>query len=183
MWPPSDSVYSKPLILVPERQALVLLDEINSAFPYMNCEITDYQRQCGLVMYFPNHPRCTPRSLGRSNSKDEYEKLLDSTPPEDFTALGEKGVPPPDKRTLAEFKRLCEAGHELNKQKKAKAKAKQREDRQYKHKSMADQLKRAQQYMGLRPPQGLTGKYSLSGFERINHAKCEQKGLRSKIRT
>ncbi|KAF1830103.1 hypothetical protein BDW02DRAFT_534828 [Decorospora gaudefroyi] len=141
---------SKPLTLVRERQVHALLKEINSRLK-LNLRITDHQREEGLVARFPNHPRCLPRYLGRSHSRDDHDNMAGNAPDESFRAAGEASHPPLLPPTLEEFKQMMQDLQDAQKAKGKANKAKKLEQRLDKHKAMADQFKRAQRYLGLRP--------------------------------
>ncbi|KAJ4370007.1 hypothetical protein N0V83_005771 [Neocucurbitaria cava] len=138
------------VILVRESQVQTLLEEINNHL-HLGLWITDHQREEGLVARFPDHPRCLPRYLGRSRSREEYDKMTNNIPSDSYRAAGEPAHAPLNGGTLEEFKQLME---DLNDAQKAKSKAKKEEkrlDRLMKQKTMTDQFKRAQRYLGLRP--------------------------------
>ncbi|KAH8716877.1 hypothetical protein GQ44DRAFT_624633 [Phaeosphaeriaceae sp. PMI808] len=140
---------TKPLILVRECQFQDLLEEINSHLK-LDLAITDSQREEGLVSRFPDHPDCLPRYLGRCNSREQYDTMVNNTPDHKFRIMGERARAPPDTGTLDQFKQLME---ELWGIQRAKSKAKQEQrlqERLTKQMSMVDQLKRAQRYLGLR---------------------------------
>ncbi|XPS67714.1 hypothetical protein M3J09_000016 [Ascochyta lentis] len=141
---------SKPLILVHETQFQDLLNEINNHLK-LSLYITDEQREDALVSRFPDHPRCTPRYLGRSTSREDYDNMVDNAPEHSFRAVGEPDGPPPDERTLEAFKQLMEDSFEAQKAKNKAAKAKRQQERLVKQRVMADQFKRTQRYLGLRP--------------------------------
>ncbi|UPX18159.1 uncharacterized protein EKO05_0008469 [Ascochyta rabiei] len=141
---------SRPLVLIRETQFQDLLNEINDHLK-LSLRITDQQREDALVSRFPHHPRCTPRYLGRSTSREEYDMMVDSAPNHSFRAAGEPGSLPPDERTLEAFKQLMEESFEAQKAKNKASKAKKQQERLIKQKTMADQFKRAQRYLGLRP--------------------------------
>lgn len=148
IWPTDDS---KPLILIREDQLQTLLTDINTEFQDLGLKITAYNRAEGLVIKFPNHPRLTPRYLGRSSSKAEFDNMSANAPGHTFTAPGEGHAPPPDQRTLEAFKQMMDDVAELNKAKSKAIKAKKKEERVLKQKNMGQQLKRAQRYLGLHP--------------------------------
>jgi hypothetical protein len=146
---------SKPLILVRESQTLDLLNEINSYFK-LSLKITDSQREEGLVLRFPNHPRCRPRYLSRSHTRDEYNSMTDQVPLVSVRAPGEQASPSLDAETLEAFRQMIEDAWEVTKNKSKASKEKKRVDRLKKQKVFTDQFKRAQRYLGLRPstPEG-----------------------------
>jgi len=141
---------SKPLILVRETQFQDLLDEINKHLK-LSLRITDQQREDALVSRFPDHPRCTPRYLGRSRSREDYDNMVSNAPNPDFRALGEPESPPLTERSLEAFKQLMEDSFDAQRAKNKATKAKKQQERLVKQKTMADQFKRAQRYLGLRP--------------------------------
>lgn len=77
--------------------------------------------------------------------------MIDNAPGHDFRAAGEAKSPPPDERTLEAFKQLMEESFEAQKAKNKAAKAKKHQERLLKQKTMSDQFKRTQRYLGLRP--------------------------------
>ncbi|KAJ4348695.1 uncharacterized protein N0V89_010073 [Didymosphaeria variabile] len=141
---------SKPLILVRESQVHDLLKEINSHLK-LGLKITDSQREEGLVLRFPDHPRCRPRYLGRSHNRSEYNSMTDQVPLVGVHAAGESATPPLDAQTLEDFKHMIEEAWEVTKNKSKASKEKSRVNRLKKQKVFTDQLKRAQRYLGLRP--------------------------------
>lgn len=135
---------SKPLIVIQESQVQDLLDEINNHLK-LDLTITSQQREDALVSRFPDHPRCTPRYLGRSRSREDYDAMLENVPgPETESS-------PPDDLSLEAFKQLMEESFEAQKAKSKAVKAKKQQERLMKQKVSIDQFKRAQRYLGLRP--------------------------------
>jgi hypothetical protein len=101
---------SKPLILTRESQVQDLLCDINKHLK-LDLRITSQQREDALVSRFPDHPRCTPRYLGRSQSREDYDTMLENVPdPEtEFSPL--------DDLSLEAFKHLMEESFEAQRQK------------------------------------------------------------------
>ncbi|KAL6705229.1 hypothetical protein ACN47E_007189 [Coniothyrium glycines] len=145
-----DIELAKPLILVGEAQVQELLTEINIHLG-LDLRITDQQREEGLLVSFPDHPRCLPRYLGPSHSREEYNNMVNNAPSESFRAAGEKPAPDLQPPTLEEFKQLMEDLWELQKAKTKAGKVKKHQERLVKQKTMVDQFKRTQRYLGLRP--------------------------------
>lgn len=141
---------TKPLILVRDSQFEDLLSEINSALK-LGVKITDQQREEGLVSRFPDHPRCLPRYLGRSHSREEYDMMTDNAPGAGSRAAGEPASPALDGRTLEDFKQMMEELWDLQKNKGKQQKEKKKMERIARNKVFADQFKRAQRFLGLRP--------------------------------
>ncbi|KAJ4289697.1 hypothetical protein N0V90_011026 [Kalmusia sp. IMI 367209] len=141
---------SRPLILVRESQFEDLLKEINSGLK-LELKITNQQREEGLVSRFPDHPRCQPRYLGRSHSRDEYETMVDQVPNAGVRAPGEPSPPLLDGQTLEDFKQMIQESWEVQKAKSKASKEKKKVERLARQKVFADQFKRAQRYLGLRP--------------------------------
>ena len=135
---------SKPLILVGESQVQDLLGEINKHLK-LNLKITSQQREDALVSRFPDHPRCTPRYLGRSRSRQDYDTMLENVPDP------ETEYSPLDDSSLEGFKQLMEESFEAQRAKSKASKAKKQQERLVKQKTLLDQFKRAQRYLGLRP--------------------------------
>ncbi|ORY03555.1 hypothetical protein BCR34DRAFT_69548 [Clohesyomyces aquaticus] len=140
----------KPLILVREDQFQALLTEVNLRLR-LGLEITDWQREHGLVSRFPDHPRCTPRYLGRSRSRTELDYLQEIVPRASFHAPGEKMYPPLEQRTLEYFKQHIEELMELQRNNGKAQKLKKKQERILKQQTIGMQFKRAQRYLGLRP--------------------------------
>lgn len=141
---------SKPLILVLEGQVHGLLQEINSHCK-LELKVTNSQREEGLVLRFPDHPRCRPRYLGRSHTRDEYNSMTDQVPLVSVRAPGEPTPPSLDAQSIEDFRQMIEDAWEVTKNKSKASKEKKRVDRLKKQKIFTDQLKRAQRYLGLRP--------------------------------
>ncbi|KAI4671084.1 uncharacterized protein J4E88_009482 [Alternaria novae-zelandiae] len=140
---------SKPFVLVRESQVLALLGEINKHLN-LSLRISDQQREEGLLVQFPDHPRCLPRYLGRSHSREDVDSMAENAPNEHFRAAGESSHPPLEQPTLEDFKQLMENLAEAQKAKNKANKAKKQQERLGKNKSMTDQFKRASRYLGLR---------------------------------
>ena len=77
--------------------------------------------------------------------------MVENTPSHELHSAGELESPPLDERTLEAFKQLMEKSFEAQRAKNKASKAKKQHDRLLKQKSMADQFKRSQRYLGLRP--------------------------------
>lgn len=77
--------------------------------------------------------------------------MADNVPHQDFRATGELDGPPLDERTLEVFKKLMEDSFNAQRAKNKASKARKQQERIVKQKTMADQFKRAQRYLGLRP--------------------------------
>ncbi|KAF3041519.1 hypothetical protein E8E12_004687 [Didymella heteroderae] len=135
---------SKPLILVSESQVQDLLREINKHLK-LDLNITSQHRVDALVSRFPDHPRCTPRFLGRSRSREDYDTMLENVPDPEME------YPPLDDLSLEAFKQLMEESFEAQRAKSKASKAKKQQERLVKQKNLLDQFKRAQRYLGLRP--------------------------------
>lgn len=140
---------AKPILLVRESQVQTLLSEINGHLK-LALRITDQQREEGLVAHFPDHPRCLPRYLGRSQSREEYDNMVDNIPSHSHRAAGEASHPPVDASTHALFRQLMDDLYDVQKAKNKAMKAKRQQDRLGKQKTMTDHFKRAQRYLGLR---------------------------------
>ncbi|KAH6642476.1 hypothetical protein C7974DRAFT_409031 [Boeremia exigua] len=141
---------AKPLVLVCETQVQALLGDINNHLQ-LGLRITDQQREDALVSRFPDHPRCTPRYLGRSHSREDYDSMIRNAPDHDFRAQGEPEKAPLDDLSLEAFKQLMEESFEAQRAKNKATKAKKQQERILKQKTLSDQFKRAQRYLGLRP--------------------------------
>ncbi|USP80751.1 hypothetical protein yc1106_08025 [Curvularia clavata] len=145
VWPISAP---KPFVFVKESQAQTLLNEINNRLN-LSLRITDHQREEGLVTRFPDHPRCLPRYLGRSRSRQDFDEMTASAPGEAFRTVGEPSHPDIEPDMLETFEQLMSTIAETQRG-KGKAKAKRQQERLEKNKAMADQFKRAQRHLGLR---------------------------------
>lgn len=77
--------------------------------------------------------------------------MLDKVPGPDFRSAIEPECPPLDDLTLDAFKQLMEDSFEAQKAKNKASKAKKQQERLVKQKTLVDQFKRAQRYLGLRP--------------------------------
>lgn len=133
-----------------DSQVHALLEEINSRLK-LSLSISDQQREEGLVSCFPDHPRCLPRYLGRSNTREEYSMMVQNTPSADSRSTGEGPHPDLQPLTIDEFKKLMEDLFETQKAQSKARKARKQQERLVKQKAMVDQFKRAQRYLGLRP--------------------------------
>ncbi|KAF1951969.1 hypothetical protein CC80DRAFT_495619 [Byssothecium circinans] len=149
---------TKPLILVSEKQFQDLIGEINSALN-LRLEISSRQRNDGLVGRFPDHPRCQPRFLGRSHSKDEYDSLTDNVPSVMVRPATEPAAALLDDDRLQIFKQMTEDMWDLTRAKNKATREKRKLERLTKQKEYANEFKRAQRYLGLRPtaPNGPPG--------------------------
>jgi hypothetical protein len=140
----------KPVILVRESQFQELLTEINN-YLKLNLTITNWQREESLVTRFPDHPECRPRYLGRSKSRGQYDEITYNTPDKTFRTPGEPAMGPPDSGTLEQFKQMMEELWDIQKNKNKANKEKKQQERLGRQKTMQDQFKRAQRYLGLHP--------------------------------
>ncbi|KAF2854938.1 hypothetical protein T440DRAFT_386696 [Plenodomus tracheiphilus IPT5] len=140
---------AKPVLLVRESQVQALLGEINVHLK-LGLRVTDQQREEGLVVHFPDHPRCLPRYLGRSHSREEYATMVDKMPSHTHRGAGEAPHPQLEPSTLELFRQLMDNLYDVQKTKNKASKAKKLQDRLGKQKTMADHFKRAQRYLGLR---------------------------------
>lgn len=125
-----------------------LLNDINAQLN-LSLRITNYQREEGLVTRFPDHPRCLPKYLGRSRSRQDFDDMTTSAPGEVHHAVGELPHSNLEPEMLETFEQLMRNISEAQRG-KGKAKAKRQQNRLEKNKSMADQFKRAQRHLGLR---------------------------------
>ncbi|CAN9225007.1 unnamed protein product [Alternaria alternata] len=140
---------SKPFVLVRESQVQALLAEINKHLE-LALRITDQQREEGLLVQFPDHPRCLPRYLGRSQSREGVDSMAKNAPNTTFRAAGEASHPPLESHTLERFRQLMANLAEAQKAKSKANKQKKQEDRMARNKTMQDQFKRAGRYLGVR---------------------------------
>ncbi|OJD32135.1 qde-2-interacting protein [Diplodia corticola] len=151
VWPPAD-VASKPLILITLTQFQLLIHEINQYKRNLDFKLTDYHRDCGLILDIP-HPAFTPRFLGYSYSRDDFNDMEQRrVPPATYKAPGEPArLPVADKPTLEAYKAMIEDAIQLNKAKSKAARAKRKEQRITLQQNWGRSLKRTQRYLGLRP--------------------------------
>lgn len=92
-----------------------------------------------------------PRYLGRSRSREDYDNMLENVPDHEFRSAGEPECPPLDDLSVEAFKQLMEESFEAQRAKNKATKAKKQQERLVKQKTLMDQFKRAQRYLGLRP--------------------------------
>jgi hypothetical protein len=118
-----------------------LLGQINRRLR-TGLKITDQQREDGLVVRFPYHPRMYPRYLGRSDSREAFDAMVIPKP-------SKEGSEPAGDR-LQLFLELMEDSFEIAKAKKKGSNEKRRAVQIAQHRDMSKQLKRAQRYLGLR---------------------------------
>lgn len=88
---------------------------------------------------------------GRTHSKDEYDTMVSNVPSVTSETTNGSVSRPLDGGTLEQFKQKMEAMIELNKKQSKAAKEKKMKGRVAKQKTLSDQFKRAQRYLGLRP--------------------------------
>ncbi|KAF7678880.1 hypothetical protein GT037_002628 [Alternaria burnsii] len=117
---------------------------------YYIWDIEETSRPFGLLVHFPDHPRCLPRYLGRSQSREDVDSMAENAPNNTFRAAGEASHPPLESQTLERFRQLMANLAEAQKAKSKANKQKKQEDRMAKNKSMQDQFKRAGRYLGVR---------------------------------
>lgn len=135
-----------PIILVRESQIQALLNDINTHLD-LDLVITDQQREYGLLVQFPNHPRCLPRYLGRSQSHETYHTMVDQVSQHTSHTIDEAhqhGLPNDVHDMYVQLikdLRIAQKGNQ----------AKKEQNRLEQQKAMTDQFKRAQRYLGLRP--------------------------------
>lgn len=150
IWPPA-GIADKPLILITLTQFQLLIHDINQYKRNIDFRLTDYHRDCGLIIDIP-HPAFTPRFLGYSSSREEYNDMEQRrVPHQGHKAPGEPVLPPADKPTLETFKAQIEEAILLNKAKNKALKAKKKEQRVNTQQNWGRLLKRTQRYLGLRP--------------------------------
>ncbi|EOD46667.1 putative qde-2-interacting protein [Neofusicoccum parvum UCRNP2] len=150
VWPPAD-LASKPLILISLTQFQLLINEINQYKRNIDFRLADHHRDCGLIIDI-DHPEFTPRFLGYSSSREDYNDMESRrVPPIGHRAPGEPTTPAADKPTLEAFKAKIEEAIILNKAKNKAAKAKRKEQRVNSQQNWGRLLKRTQRYFGLRP--------------------------------
>jgi hypothetical protein len=92
-----------------------------------------------------------------------------NAPTRSFRAAQERPHGPPDSGTLKQFNQMMEDMWQVQKNKSKAKREQQQQHRLDRHKSMVDQLKRAQRYLGLRASE-TTGQWiSASNAPAINH--------------
>lgn len=137
----------KPVILVPESQFQVLLDEINKEFPQVNISITHVLRQRGFAIDFDDlRTEHRPRYLGCSISRTQHEYWAEIAPVLTQTPdnMGED-------RSLKAFKAKMALIAEISCKKNNGKKASAHHDRVVERMEMTNQTLRAQRYLGLLP--------------------------------
>jgi hypothetical protein len=77
--------------------------------------------------------------------------MVASAPLDSYRPDGESAAPAPVGRSLEDFKKLMADMTEIQKNKNKAVKERKRQEQMVKRKSMADQFKRVQRYLGLRP--------------------------------
>jgi len=77
--------------------------------------------------------------------------MVANAPDHEFRAAGESDAPPLDDLSLESFQQLMAESLEAQKAKNKQAKAMKQQERLVKQKTMSDQFKRTQRYLGLRP--------------------------------
>lgn len=143
---PPTSLGTKPIILVPHSQVQQLVDEISQTF-----ETNVHVPSSPLTLTFFDDGTPQPQFLGISRSRADFNDMQASIPP----APEHHGESPSDaipalERSFAAFQTKCEKALAANK-KKGAAKRKKDGDRFLAIQAWHLQLKRAQQYLGLRP--------------------------------
>jgi len=144
---PPASLFSKPLLLVPEIQVQALLDEINATF---RTSIKLPRDPFLLAFYQDSTP--APTLLGTSQSRDAVAKMEQEIP----TASDEHGECPSDasprlERSFLRFKEKTERAVAIQKKKSAAVKKSKAKDRLASQVNWCEALKRGQRYLGLRP--------------------------------
>lgn len=141
---------TSPIVLVRESQVQALLNDINTHFGF-DLVITGQQREHGFVVQFPDHPRCLPRYLGRSQSREAYKSMADQVHKHSSCAVGEASYSelPTDIHNM--FVELIKQLRAAQKGNSPMLSAKKQQDRLKQQKAIADHFKRAQRYLGLRP--------------------------------
>lgn len=152
VWPIEDT--DKAIIFVREWQFAQLLREVQKRFPHFHIDPKEaWFRQIRLVTAFPDHQRLRPRYLGRSKSKDDYDKLLFQRVPKQrpfsFPPNEPECQQPPDDDDVADFNDICETAIDLNRQKQ-RGKTRKQEAKVLIQANLNKQLKRAQRYFGIR---------------------------------
>jgi hypothetical protein len=144
---PPASLFSKPLLLVPERQVQALLDEINATF-----RISIKLPRDPFLLAFYQDSTPAPTLLGTSQSRDAVAKMEQEIP----AAPNEYGECPPDaspqlERSFLRFKEKMERAVAIQKKKNAAVKKSRAKDRLASQVNWCEALKRGQRYLGLRP--------------------------------
>jgi hypothetical protein len=142
------SLFSKPILLVPENQVQKLLDEINSAF-----RISIKLPRDPFLLAFYQDGTPAPALLGISNNRETVGKMEQSipSPPENFGECP-ASASPEEERSFERFKEKMErAAAAAQKKKHAALKKAKAKDRLAAHVNWCEALKRGQRYLGLRP--------------------------------
>lgn len=144
---PPASLFTKPLLLVPERQVQTLVDEINSAF-HMSIKLP---RDPFLLAFYQDGTPA-PIHIGISQSRDAVQNMEQGVPP----PSGEYGVCPSDaspelERFFEHFKAKMERAVAAQKRKGVAMKKARAKHRLASLVTRYEALKRGQRYLGLRP--------------------------------
>ena len=132
---------SQPLILVRDNQVNNLLKQINHRLR-TGLTITDWLVREGFAIRLPYIPHLYPRYLGRSSSREQFDKMTLS-PPKPMEG------PQPDKDELKRFRERMEDAIAASKAKKKAAAANRAAKQAAQNTAMVKHLKRAQRYLGL----------------------------------
>jgi hypothetical protein len=149
VWHSGDAI--RPLIVIPEAQFAELLREIDANFKHLSLNAKEACYRDLVIKDFPSHPHFRPRFLGTSESKEMYDRMVQSTPPASFRpsdeAVSGRAADGRDRQT---FRQMVESAVELNKARSKVAKIQSQHQRIAKQQNVGRQLKRAQRYLGLR---------------------------------
>ena len=144
---PPSSLFGKEILLVPYAQVQQFLDQISERF---KAHISVPNFPFTLSFYEDGTPQ--PVRLGTSHSRDDHNNLVMSIPaPAANHGECPSGASRALDRSFEAFKAKCENAIAANKKKGTAAKKKKAGDRFLAVQDWCKQLKRAQQYLGLRP--------------------------------
>lgn len=132
----------KAIALISLAQAQALIDEVNRAFADLQWQ---FGPEHGLLLTFEDS-QYRPRFLGISNSRDQYDFLLQSVLPPDFSNMD---VGPEGDTSLAAYKAQVALAAEANRNKSKKQKQEKLEKTVLQRQGMGKQLLQAQKYLGL----------------------------------
>ncbi len=146
IYPPA-SLFSKPILLVPETQVQDLLDEINSAF-----KISIKLPREPFLLAFHQDGTPVPEPLGISQSREAIAEMQQKipAPAEDYGECPANASPELE-RCFEQFKLKMERASAEVKRKGAAVKKAKAKNRLAAHVNSCDALKRGQRYLGLRP--------------------------------
>jgi hypothetical protein len=141
------SLFTKPILLVPETQVQNLLDEINSAF-----KISIKLPRDPFLLTFHQDGTPAPIPLGTSQSREAVWEMQQKIPaPSEDHGECPADASPELERCFERFELKMERASAAAKRKGAAMKKAKAKNRLAAHVNSCDALKRGQRYLGLRP--------------------------------